>query len=187
MFLASFGVPCLPSPGSPNAVITSQPACSCESRAQRLRLILDRYYKDDEVAYLPSIVDAAESSPAAAAECARLIRKFLYQDEWTHPYLQYNAIMLLRILVDNPGPSFTRNINQKFVDATKTLLRGGRDPSVRQLLMDTLDAFEVTIQNQQRQNAVDENLASLVAMWLKEKEKAYKAYGVGGFYADRPR
>jgi hypothetical protein len=95
--------------------------------------------------------------------------------------------MLLRILVDNPGPSFTRNINQKFVDATKTLLRGGRDPSVRQLLMDTLDAFEVTIQNQQRQNAVDENLASLVAMWLKEKEKAYKAYGVGGFYADRPR
>jgi hypothetical protein len=88
--------------------------------------------------------------------------------------------MLLRILVDNPGRTFTRNINQKFVDATKTLLRGGRDPSVRQLLMDTLDSFDITIKNQQRENVVDENLAALVTMWLKEKEKAYKAYGVGG-------
>lgn len=178
-------MPYFPSHGSPNALITPSPACSCETRAKSLRLILGHSYKDDEVAYLPSIVDAAESSPAAAAECARVIRKFLYQDEWSHPYLQYNAIMLLRILVDNPGPSFTRNINQKFVDATKTLLRGGRDPSVRQLLMDTLDAFEVTIQNQQRQNSVDENLAPLVTMWLKEKEKAYKTYGVGSL-ADPP-
>jgi hypothetical protein len=123
------------------------------------------------VTYLPSIVDAAESSPAAAAECARLIRKFLYSENWSKPSLQYNAIMLLRILADNPGPTFTRNINQKFVDATKALLRGGRDPSVRQMLMETLDCFEV-------QKSLDEGLGPMIAMWLKEKEKAYKAYGV---------
>jgi hypothetical protein len=125
----------------------------------------------EDVTFLPAIVDAAESSPAAAAECARIIRKFLNRDYWTKPSYQYNAIMLVRILSDNPGPTFTRNLDKKFVDASKELLRSGRDPSVRQLLMETLDSFENT-------KGYDEGLGLIIEMWKKEKEKAYKAYGV---------
>lgn len=79
--------------------------------------------------------------------------------------------MLIRILSDNPGPTFTRNLDKKFSDAAKELLRSGRDGSVRQLLMETLDAFENT-------KAHDEGLRTIIEMWKKEKEKAYKAYGV---------
>ncbi|KAK3396150.1 hypothetical protein B0T20DRAFT_262683 [Sordaria brevicollis] len=124
----------------------------------------------DEVAFLPSIVEAAESSPAAAAECARLIRKYIHRDYWTKPSLQYNAIMLIRILADNPGASFTRNLDKKLVDTTKELLRSGKDGNVRQMLMETLDAFENT-------KGYDENLQLLIEMWKKEKEKAYRVYG----------
>ncbi|KAK3372416.1 hypothetical protein B0H63DRAFT_453745 [Podospora didyma] len=124
----------------------------------------------DDVTFLPYIVDAAESSPVAAAESARLIRKFLNRDYWTKPSCQYNAIMLIRILSDNPGPTFTRNMDKKFVDVTKELLRSGRDPSVRQMLMETLDSFENT-------KGYDEGLGLIIEMWKKEKEKAYKAYG----------
>ena len=120
---------------------------------------------------MPYIVDSAESSPAAAAETARLIRKFLYRDYWSKPSYQYNAIMLIRILSDNPGPTFTRNLDKKFVDTAKELLRSGRDPSVRQMLMETLDSFENT-------KGYDEGLGLIIAMWKKEKEKAYKAFGV---------
>ncbi|KAH6630065.1 hypothetical protein B0J18DRAFT_420101 [Chaetomium sp. MPI-SDFR-AT-0129] len=78
--------------------------------------------------------------------------------------------MLIRILADNPGPGFTRYMDKKFVDATKDLLRTGRDPSVRQLLMETLDSFETS-------KALDEGLGPTIEMWKKEKEKAYRAYG----------
>ncbi|KAF7563852.1 hypothetical protein G7046_g277 [Stylonectria norvegica] len=124
----------------------------------------------DEVLFLPPIVDAAESSPAAAAECARLIRKYLSKDYSTKPSWQYNAIMLVRILTDNPGPTFTRNMDQKFVDTIKQLLKNARDPSVRQILMETLDDFE-------NNKAGDENLALIISMWQKEKEKAFKEHG----------
>ncbi|KAK4239100.1 hypothetical protein C8A03DRAFT_43236 [Achaetomium macrosporum] len=124
----------------------------------------------DDVVFLPSIVEAAVASPVAAAECARLIRKFMAKDYWTKPSCQYNAVMLVRILVDNPGPGFTRYMDKKFVDTAKELLRTGRDASVRQILMETLDSFENT-------KASDEGLALIIEMWKKEKEKAYKAYG----------
>jgi len=124
----------------------------------------------DDITFLPSIVDAAESSPAAAAECARLIRKFLNRDYWSKPSHQYNAIMLIRILSDNPGATFTRNLDKKFTDTTKELLRNGRDPNVRQMLMETLDTFENT-------KGYDEGLGTIIEMWKKEKEKAYRAYG----------
>ncbi|ORY67457.1 uncharacterized protein BCR38DRAFT_158692 [Pseudomassariella vexata] len=124
----------------------------------------------DEVLYLPPIVDAAESSPRAAAECARLIRKYLKKDYWSKPSCQYNAIMITRILADNPGATFTRNMDQKFVDVVKELLRSGRDPSVHQLLMETLDTFENT-------KSYDEGLTLLIDMWKKEKEKVQKQYG----------
>ncbi|KAK3996288.1 hypothetical protein QBC44DRAFT_377913 [Cladorrhinum sp. PSN332] len=133
----------------------------CESRGSA---------SGDDVVFLPAIVEAAVASPAAATECARLIRKFLGRDYWTKPSFQYNAIMLIRILCDNPGPAFTRNLDKKFVDTTKELLRSGRDVSVRQMLMETLDSFENT-------KGYDEGLALVIEMWRKEKEKAYKAYG----------
>lgn len=98
------------------------------------------------------------------------------RDYWTKPSYQYNAIMLARILADNPGPGFTKFIDKKFADTAKELLRSGRDGSVRQILMETLDAFETT-------KSADENLALITQMWKKEKQKAYKAYGVS---AQRP-
>ncbi|CAN8100068.1 unnamed protein product [Discula destructiva] len=127
----------------------------------------------DEVTFLPTIVESAESSPTAAAECAQLIRKFLKKDYWSKPSFQYNALMLARILADNPGQSFTRNIDSKFVDTVKELLRNGHDLSVRQMLMETLDQFE-------HQKSWDEGLAGIIEMWKKEKDKAYKAYGGRG-------
>lgn len=125
----------------------------------------------DEVLFLPPIVDAAESSPAAAVECARIIRRYLGKD-YSRPSWQYNALMLVRILTDNPGPTFTRNLDASFVDAARTLLKGAKDRGVRQLLMETLDDFEHA--------KTDENLAPLVAMWKQDKEKVLKDFGVRG-------
>jgi hypothetical protein len=125
----------------------------------------------DDVIFLPSIVEATVASPAAAAESARLIRKFLQRDYWSKPSCQYNAIMLVRILADNPGPGFTKFMDKKFIDATKELLRSGKDGSVRQILMETLDSFETN-------KSLDEGLAPMIEMWKKEKEKAYKTFGV---------
>ncbi|OHW90439.1 GAT domain-containing protein [Colletotrichum incanum] len=124
----------------------------------------------DEVLYLPPIVDAAESSPAAAAECARVIRKYLAKDNHAKASWQYNAIMLIRILTDNPGPTFTRNMDKKFADTVKELYRSTRDPSVRQMLSETLDTFEAT-------KFDDQGLGELISMWKKEKERSYKQYG----------
>lgn len=127
----------------------------------------------EEVLYLPTIVESAESSPGAAKECAVVIRKFLSKENFTKPYVQYNAIMLIRILADNPGRTFTRNVDAKFVDALKELLRVGRDPSVKQILMETLDTF-------QREKQDDEGLAKLNEMWKKEHERMIKIHGPMG-------
>ncbi|EQB50518.1 GAT domain-containing protein [Colletotrichum gloeosporioides Cg-14] len=124
----------------------------------------------DEVLYLPPIVEAAESSPAAAAECARIIRKYLSKDNMAKASWQYNAIMLIRILTDNPGPTFTRNMDKKFADTVKDLFRSTRDPSVRQMIMETLDTFEMT-------KFDDHGLGELIAMWKREKEKSFKQHG----------
>ncbi len=120
--------------------------------------------------HLPVIVEAAESSPSAASEAALRIRKFLSKENHQRAYVQYNAIMLVRILADNPGKSFTKNIDQKFVTTVKELLRDGRDMSVQQILRETLDTFEA-------QKANDETLALLVEMWKKEKGKMGKRFG----------
>ena len=72
--------------------------------------------------------------------------------------------MLIRILADNPGKTFTKCIDSKFVQAVKELLRFGRDPSVKQLLIETLNTF-------QRERANDEGLALLLEMWRKEIER----------------
>ena len=75
--------------------------------------------------------------------------------------------MLVRILADNPGKSFTRNLDSKFTSTVKELLRDGRDMSVQQILRETLNNFEQTKPN-------DETLAGLTEMWRKEKEKMAK-------------
>lgn len=121
----------------------------------------------EEVLHLPVIVDAAESSPAAAQEAAHRIRKFLSKDNFQRAYVQYNAIMLVRILADNPGKSFTKNLDTKFVATVKDLLRDGRDMSVQQILRETLENFET-------QKSDDETLAPLREMWKKEKQRMEK-------------
>lgn len=123
----------------------------------------------EEVLYLPAIVEAAESSPSAAMEAAQVIRKFLGKENFDKPYVQYNGIMLIRILADNPGKTFTRNIDAKFVQTVKELLRVGKDPSVKQILMETLDTF-------QREKQADEGLALLSEMWKKEHERMIKIH-----------
>ncbi|GKT46076.1 uncharacterized protein ColSpa_06257 [Colletotrichum spaethianum] len=138
-----------------------------EAIAARSVLPADPVFQGDEVLYLPPIVDAAESSPAAAAECARVIRKYLAKDNHAKASWQYNAIMLIRILTDNPGPTFTRNMDKKFADTVKELYRSTRDPSVRQMLSETLDTFEATKMD-------DQGLGEIISMWKKEKERSYK-------------
>lgn len=88
--------------------------------------------------------------------------------------------MLMRILADNPGKSFTKNLDAKFANTVKELLRDGRDMSVQQILRETLDNFET-------QKADDETLGPLKEMWKKEKAKMLKrgdtVAGAGGVCA----
>lgn len=70
--------------------------------------------------------------------------------------------MLLGILARNPGQSFTKNLDKQFADTCKHLLRNGLDPSVSQIMRETLDSLE-------RELAYDTNLNTLFAMWKKEK------------------
>ncbi|KAI7974289.1 hypothetical protein EIK77_008472 [Talaromyces pinophilus] len=114
--------------------------------------------------HLPAIVEAAESSANAAKEAAVRIRKYLSNPSKAQGSVQYNAIMLIRILSENPGHTFTRNFDTKFVGTVKELLREGRDMSAQQMLREVLEMFET-------QKSWDEDLAGLIAMWKKEKEK----------------
>jgi hypothetical protein len=118
--------------------------------------------RDEEVLHLPVIVEAAESSPAAAAASAQQIKRFLSRDYATKPAVQYNAIMLVRILSDNPGPTFTRCFDQSFVKTVKELLRGCKDHGTQQILREALDSMEVN-------KAYDDGVQGLIAMWRKEK------------------
>tara|TARA_R110002003_G_scaffold244_12_gene17532 strand:- start:10407 stop:11873 length:1467 start_codon:yes stop_codon:yes gene_type:complete len=114
------------------------------------------------VLHLPTIVESAVASPTAAAAAAQQIRKFLSKENYDRPHVQYNAVMLIRILADNPGQSFTKNMDKHFADTVKHLLRNGQDPSVSQILRESLDSLE-------REKAYDTNLNTLFAMWRKEK------------------
>lgn len=79
--------------------------------------------------------------------------------------------MLLRILTDNPGPTFTRNFDATFVKTVKELLREGQDLSVQQILRETLDSFATG-------KTENETLGPLMEMWKREKAKSNtRAYG----------
>lgn len=116
----------------------------------------------DEFVHLPAIVETAECSPNAAKEAAYRIRKYLGSPTSPHAYVQYNAIMLFRILVDNPGHTFTRNIDAKFVSTVRGIVRDGRDMNVQRFLCETLEALEA-------RRSWDEDLGPLLEMWKKEK------------------
>ncbi|KAG9570894.1 hypothetical protein KCU71_g922, partial [Aureobasidium melanogenum] len=136
---------------SPEANATSAIRLFCESSSDN---------SGEEVLHLPVIVEAAESSPQAAAAAAYQIRKCLSKDNKSR--VQYNAIMLIRILADNPGPSFTRNIDAKFVTTVKEIVKNGRDPSVQQMMRETLDSLEA-------EKSHDNGLYDLLAMWRHVK------------------
>jgi hypothetical protein len=70
--------------------------------------------------------------------------------------------MLVRILSDNPGPTFTRCFDQSFVKTVKELLRGCKDHGTQQILREALDSMEVN-------KAYDDGVQGLIAMWRKEK------------------
>ena len=108
-------------------------------------------------------MESAVASPQAAQAAALQIRKFLSKENYERPHVQYNAVMLIRILADNPGPSFTKHVDKQFADTVKHLLRNGRDPSVAQILKETLNSIH-------REKAYDTNLNILFAMWAKEKK-----------------
>lgn len=114
---------------------------------------------------MPAIVDAAESSPTAAKEAAATIRRYLSKEHYSRGFAQYNAVMLSRILTDNPGHVFTQNFDSKFVSTVKELLREGKDTSVQQILRETLDYFEF------EKAPGNDSLGPLIEMWRKEKGK----------------
>ncbi|KAF1986392.1 hypothetical protein K402DRAFT_412756 [Aulographum hederae CBS 113979] len=144
-----------PSVDTPEANATRGVKSFCESGGP------NNQSQGEEVLHLPVIVEAAESSPQAAAAAAYQIRKFLSKDNYSRPHVQYNAVMLIRILSDNPGPSFTKNVDAKFVATVKELLRTARDPSVQQIMRETMSSLYL-------EKAYDGNLAPLFAMWNKE-------------------
>lgn len=87
------------------------------------------------------------------------------------PYIQYNSVMLIRILAQNPGPTFTRYLaDPRFTTAMKDLLRQGRDPSVWQILCETLEHFLTD-----PMRLADEGLGPLREVWVKEKSTRRKA------------
>lgn len=151
----------LPQGDAPEAIVVREVTAFCESGGP------DSQNAGDEYLHLPSIVDAAESSPAAAKEAAITIRGYLSKVHYARGYAQYNAIMLTRILTDNPAKAFTQNFDAKFVSTTKELLRDGKDMSVQQILRETLDYFEM---EKLKEN---ESLGPIVEMWKKEKTKKY--------------
>ncbi|KAF9890390.1 hypothetical protein FE257_006058 [Aspergillus nanangensis] len=151
-------VPSNYSDDAPEAVILREMTAFCEAGSN------PGDSQGSEFVRLPSIVESAESSPNAAREAANLIRRLLADPATTPGHMQYNAIMLMRILIDNPGHTFTRNLDGKFVATVKEQLRQGRDLHVQNFLRQTLEALEI-------QRAWDEDLAVILQMWKKEKTK----------------
>ncbi|KIX07233.1 uncharacterized protein Z518_01886 [Rhinocladiella mackenziei CBS 650.93] len=147
----------LPEGDAPEAVVVREVTAFCESGAPNSEA------PGEEYLHLPAIVDAAESSPIAAKEAAMTIRRYLSKEHYQRGFAQYNAVMLMRILTDNPAHVFTQNFDAKFVSTVKELLRDGRDTSVQQILRETLDYFEA------EKAPGNDTLGPLVEMWRKEK------------------
>ncbi|KAJ5711223.1 hypothetical protein N7488_005379 [Penicillium malachiteum] len=148
---------------SPEATLLHELKTFCESHPG------PENAQGEEFVHLPRIVEIAESSPSAAKEAAYRIRKYLSSPSNTSNHAQYNAIMVMRILVDNPGHTFTRNIDTKFVAVIKDLLRYGRDWHVQHYLRQYLNSLEGTKHD-------DIDLQPLLQMWAKEKSKGERSF-----------
>lgn len=77
--------------------------------------------------------------------------------------------MLMRILVDNPGHSFTRHFDSKFCTTIKELLRNGRDWHVQHYLRQYLAQLEANRYS-------DDDLQLLLQVWAKEKAKGGSSF-----------
>ncbi|KAJ5658801.1 uncharacterized protein N7484_002450 [Penicillium longicatenatum] len=148
---------------SPEAALLHELKTFCESNSS------PQESQGNEFVHLPRIVELAESSPAAAKEAAYRIRKYLKTPTRVSNHIQYNAIMVMRILADNPGHTFTRNFDTKFVTTIKELLRYGRDWHVQHYLRQYLNTLEGT-------RLGDEDLQELLQMWAKEKTKGDRSF-----------
>ncbi|KAJ5987572.1 hypothetical protein N7451_011937 [Penicillium sp. IBT 35674x] len=148
---------------SPEAALLHELKTFCESNSN------PQDSHGNEFVHLPRIVELAESSPAAAKEAAYRIRKYLKVPTRVSNHIQYNAIMVMRILADNPGHTFTRNFDTKFVTTIKELLRYGRDWHVQHYLRQYLNTLEST-------RLGDEDLQELLQMWAKEKTKGERSF-----------
>lgn len=76
--------------------------------------------------------------------------------------------MLLRILVKNPGKPFTSQLDAKFVNTIKKLLKDNPYFNVQHIMRQSLDMWETETGTRD-----DEGLAPLISMWraIKDKEK----------------
>jgi hypothetical protein len=77
--------------------------------------------------------------------------------------------MLMRILADNPGHSFTRHFDAKFCTTIKELLRNGRDWHVQHYLRQYLAQLETN-------RHWDDDLQLLLQTWAKEKAKGGRSF-----------
>lgn len=77
--------------------------------------------------------------------------------------------MLMRILADNPGHSFTRHFDSKFCTTIKELLRNGRDWHVQHYLREYLAQLEAS-------RHWDDDLQLLLQTWAKEKAKGNRSF-----------
>nr|POE73069.1 hypothetical protein CFP56_31008 [Quercus suber] len=144
------------STNSPEASVLKAITLFCEN---------ENISNDDGVLHLPIIVETAECSPVAATAATHQIRKYLGKEYAAKLYVHYNAVMLVRILSDNPGQAFTKNFDVAFVKAVKHLLRGSKNQNTQQLLRETLDAMEYS-------KSSDPGVQGLLQMWRKEKGQA---------------
>ncbi|KAK9373448.1 uncharacterized protein V1513DRAFT_158746 [Lipomyces chichibuensis] len=97
----------------------------------------------DDLAQLPVIVECAQATPLAAKGAIKAVRKRLDPKHASSTASQYNAIMVLRILVDANSQTILNQISEddKLAPVVKDVLKRSRDPSVRELLATTLEHF----------------------------------------------
>lgn len=112
--------------------------------------------------------------------CAYTISHYLEKPYFTQPSIQYNAIMLIRILSDNPGSTFMRGFDKDFVETVRVLLVKNKDGGTQQILRETLDALEAG------RAGHDEGAKRLMSMWRSQKgQKASLSFTTTGSYQQR--
>ncbi|KAL2888120.1 GAT domain protein [Ceratocystis lukuohia] len=147
-------------PGSPEAAAIEALSKFCTTDPARTENDVD------PAVYLPTIVESCESSPTASAEVAHLIGEFLGKPFQAQEQIQYKAVMILRILIDNQGvTTFVRNLNKGFASNAKTMLRSMKNPNACVLLIETLEKLDSMFPRD------GSDIPAVVSMWRREKEK----------------